>query len=361
MSVGFGSKPWRLRRRPKRITPVGPAERRAGYVVLCVLLAVLAFALIKQSQFNPAVVAALREGPPGAKKTSVATASALAPVLDALPGVSPLADAESFDPDTLSDKIDGKAELYLSSGFKEMVWRAFGPTGGDKARFDIYVYDMASPESAFAVFSGQRRNGAIASKLTENAYATDNALFFTVGARYLELVADSDAPAVKNLLEPLGAALVAKLSPQQGAPAGAAGGQEGEPGPGSLFPQAGQIEGSLRLAMSDAFGLEGFSNVYTADYKLGDAEATGFVSLLPDAAQAQTWKQDFLKFLLDNGYNQAKADDVPEGAVVLEASGAFEAVLSRGRLLYGVHEATSRQAAVALVGALDKQAREKMR
>jgi hypothetical protein len=352
-------KPFRLRRGPKRITPVGPAERRAGYAVLCVLLAVLAYALIKQSQFNPAVVAALREGPAGAKKASGATASALAPVLDALPGVFPLSEVEAFDPDTLSDKIDGKAELYLSSGFKEMVWRAFGPTDGDKARFDIYVYDMASPQSAFAVFSGQRRNGAAALGLTENAYSTGNALFFTVGSRYLEIVADSDAPAVKNLLDPLGAALLAKLSPKLGEQAANA--QEGEPSPGSLFPKPGLIEGSLRLAMSDAFGLEGFSNVYTADYKLGDAEATGFVSILPDEAQAQTWKQNVLKFLLDNGYSQIKADDAPEGAVVLESSGAFEAVLTRGRLLYGVHEATSRQAAVALAGALDKQAREKMR
>jgi len=353
------SKPFRLRRGPKRITPVGAAERRAGYAVLCVLLAVLAYALIKQSQFNPAVVAALREGPAGAKKASGETASELSPLLDALPGVSPVSQVEAFDPDTLSDKIDGKAELYLSSGFKEMAWRAFAPTGGAKARFDVYVYDMASAQSAFAVFSGQRRTGALALSLAENAYSTGNALFFTVGARYLEIVADSDAAEVKSLLTPMGAALLAKLSPKPGE--AAASGQEGEPEPASLFPQPGLAPDSLRLAMSDAFGLEGFSNVYTADYTLDGAEATGFVSVLPDAAQAQTWRQNYQKFLLDNGYKEIKADGVPGGAALLESSGVFEVLMTQGRLFHGVHEATSLQAAVALAASFERQAREKMR
>ncbi|MBF0480483.1 MAG: hypothetical protein HQK81_00650 [Desulfovibrionaceae bacterium] len=351
------SKPLRLRRGPKRITSVGAAERRAGYAVLCVLLAVLAYALTKQSQFNPAVVAALREGPADAKKTSGQPASELTPALDALPGVAALAGAETFGPDTLSDKIDGKAELYLSSGFKEMVWRPLAPAGGDKARFDVYVYDMASPDSAFAVFSGQRRSGAAASGLTENAYSTGNALFFTVGARYLEIVADSDEAAVKNLLEPLGAALLAKLSPSPGEGAG----RETQSSPASLFPAQGMTPGSLRLAMADAFGLEGFGNVYTADYALGGAEATGFAAILPDEAQARTWKQNYLAFLLANGYGEITAQDLPEGAQALESNGVFEVLLKQGRLFYGIHEATSLQAAVALAATFEKQAREKMR
>lgn len=357
--MSVGSKRFLALRGPKRITPVDAAERRTGYAVLILLLAVLAFVLTEQSRFNPAVVAALRQGPPGQKRASGGVASELAQVLDALPGVTPVSEVEVFGADTLSDKIDGKAELYLSSGFKEMAWRAFAPTGEAKARFDVYIYDMDSSPSAFAVFSGQRRSGSDPSGLSENAYLTGNALFFTVGARYLEVVADSDAPAVKGLLEPLGASLMAKLSPKLGGQARA--GEPGQLEPGRLFPGQGMTSGSLRLAKSDAFGLEGFSDVYTADYQQG-GEATGFVSVLPDAPQALQWKQNYLKFLLDNGYRASgDARDFPEGAAVFELDGAFEAVLTRGRVLYGVHEATSRQAALILATELEKRIREILR
>jgi hypothetical protein len=278
MFMTVGSKTFRLRRGPKRITPVGASERRAGYAVLAVLLAVAVFFLTRQASFNPAVVASLNAKQAESSKGAGQVSAELAGLLEALPGVSPLSPVEGFGPDTLSDKIDGKAELYLSSGFKQMAWRAFGPTDAVKARFDVYVYEMASKDSAFAVFSGQRRTGAAHSALAENAYTTGNALFFTSGAYYLEIVADSDSDAVKALLEPMGAALLAKLSAAQGGQdkPGAA----GEVSLSDFFPKPGLIADSLRLAKSDAFGVEGFSDVYTADYKLDGAEATAFVCLL---------------------------------------------------------------------------------
>ena len=64
---------------------------------------------------------------------------------------------------------------------------------------------------AFAVFSGQRRSGSPSMPLTANAYATTNALFFTQGRYYVEIVADRASETLQNSLETYATALLAKL------------------------------------------------------------------------------------------------------------------------------------------------------
>src|SRR5512133_1136053 len=91
---------------PRRRTPVALA-------VLAGLLAIAGGLLWTQSRFNPAVVNFLKAAaPPGAAAPGARTA--ILPLPD---GISPLTAPERFDRETLSDKIDGKAELYLSAGF----------------------------------------------------------------------------------------------------------------------------------------------------------------------------------------------------------------------------------------------------
>ena len=41
------------------------------------------------------------------------------------PNLVPSGPVETFSPETLSDKIDGKAELYLSSGVKQLTTQRF--------------------------------------------------------------------------------------------------------------------------------------------------------------------------------------------------------------------------------------------
>ena len=109
---------------------------------------------------------------------------------------------------------------------------------------DVFLYDMGSAPNAYAVFSGQRRSGSPSSPLTANAYATTNALFFTQGQFYVEIVADRAAETLQKSLEAYATALLAKL-PAEGETKDAA----------ALFPKEGLARDTVRLCAADTFGL----------------------------------------------------------------------------------------------------------
>src|SRR5512144_1193881 len=116
------------------------------------LLAVAAGLLWTQSRFNPAVVNFLQGTADRAKETSPAAPMPKEQILPLPEAMSPLSPAEHFDRETLSDKIDGKAELYLSAGFTRLDCQRVSLAGQPDAWIEVFVYDMGSVENAYAVF-----------------------------------------------------------------------------------------------------------------------------------------------------------------------------------------------------------------
>ncbi|MGB5421565.1 MAG: DUF6599 family protein, partial [Desulfobacterales bacterium] len=103
-------------------------ETVLSFGILSVLALTAGVILMRQSHFNPAVLQLAADqvisGSPAALPASQ-TAAALVPLPQ---DVSVLTGPETFGPDTLSDKIDGKAELYLSAGFKRLQCQRFSDT-----------------------------------------------------------------------------------------------------------------------------------------------------------------------------------------------------------------------------------------
>ncbi len=326
---------------------LGPsrAERMAATTVLLVLAAVTVWLGIVQSRLSPAVLVAMSPPLPVVPAASPGKAFATAAFLDDVTGATAAGPVESYDPETLSDRIDGKAELYLAANFKEMSVRSFRL--GNGARLDVYVYAQASPQDAYAVLSSQRRSGAKPSSLSPDAYATENALYFTKGEHYLELAADHADDATRQALAEAGKALFDRL------PSSAMGGEEAQRDPKTLFPTEGMEAASLRLAASDAMGMAGFSNVYTVDYVLPSGAATAFLAVRDTPAAAASDAEAFAGFLLQNGYARDNVPGLPQGAILLAAPDSFEVIWTRGGLLVGVHDAVTRQAVLDLAGKLD--------
>ncbi len=325
----------------RRRTKVGPTQKVVGYSILATLGVITIWLLIQQAHFNPAVAVALRgaklQGQPqgGSGQAPAATAAFIPEVA----GFAPLAPAQSFGPDNLSDKIDGKAELYLSSGFKEMSCRSFNVADAGKAYVEAFVYDMGSAPNAFAVFSGQRRPGSPNIPLTTNAYATSNALYFTQGPYYVEIVADRASEALQNSLQTYAKALLAKLpSEGQAAPTNA-----------DLFPKEGLASDSVRLNASDVFGLEGLSNVFTGEYTFKNGTATAFLAERDTPKLAEADAKRYREFLTTNGYQKIQSPAAAEGVEVLKLDNSYEIILVQGRILAGVHDASSLEAALDLV------------
>ena len=322
---------------------VGSAQKLTGYGILALLGLIAVWLLVAQSRFNPAVIVAMRapelKGRPQAAAGQAQAATAA--LIPEVPGFTPLTPIESYGPDNLSDKIDGKAELYLSANFKEMSCRSFGLGAGGETHVDVYLYDMGSAPNAYAVFTGQRRPGSPNSSLTTNAYTTANALFFTQGRFYVEIVADRAAETLQKSLETYATALLAKL-PTQGATKNQA----------ELLPKEGLALDSVRLSATDTFGLEGLNNVFTGEYSLKDGKATAFMAQRDTPKQALAEAKRYLDFLAANGYQKVQAPAPTGDLQVLVLDNSFEIVFVEGRTLAGVHDATSLPAALELAAKL---------
>lgn len=328
-------------------------EALAGYAVLAVLAAFAVWLMLAQARFNPAVIVAMNH-PKGAARLVAGQQTAdsiTARILaggetgsqadqgtsreEALAGNAPLGPVEAYSAQTLSDKIDGKAELYLASAFQEMACRPFA---AGEARVEVFLYAMESPKDAFAVLSAQRRPGAQSLAFTPNAYATSNALFFTRERFYVELVADRASPELQPALESMAQALMAAL------PAGTAQADTEQ----SLFPSTGLRAGSVRLAVSDALGMEGLANVYTAEYALAAGEAGAFLALRATPEEAARQAKAYIAFLENAGFKRTTPPGAPAGAVVMAFDTMVQVVMTQGRAFTGVHDAANPEAALEL-------------
>jgi hypothetical protein len=129
-------------------------------IILGILAIISGSVFFTQFNYNPALQQMAPILAAGDKPLTAPSASAETSFIPSLPGQSPLSPAETFDAATLSDKINGKAELYLSAGFFQLHSQRFnGPTDGD-VWMEVFVYDMQTPRNAFSVFSAQRRDDA---------------------------------------------------------------------------------------------------------------------------------------------------------------------------------------------------------
>jgi hypothetical protein len=295
-----------------------PAERRTGYAILLLLALILAGVLHAQRRFNPAVTAA--------NQAALAVASHPGVSFPELPDLRPAGAAEVFDADTLADKIDGRAELYLAAGFEELRCRRFQAGAGEGSWFEIFLYAMKDADAAYAVFTGQRREGAEPLDLGEEAYVTENALFLVQGARYVELV--GSAVGQRDTLVAAARALLGA------APVGAAAARRER----DLLPAEAQVPGTLELLPQDAFGFDQLDQVYAARYRTAEGEGLLFVATRASPEEAQALARAYEEFLLSNG--AAAGGEPVDGARVFELFGRFELIWAEGAVAAGVHDAT---------------------
>ncbi len=307
--------------------------------VMAVLVIVGAGVIARQFQVNPAVVA-LRPESHGQAPAPASEAPALIDLAGS--GIAPFSPPERFGPQTLYEKINGRADLYLSAGFVSLATQRFAGTGAAGAWVELFVYDMATPANAFSVYSMQRREGARSDDSAPAAYRTENALFLTHGSFYLEIIGTDSS---EELQQTMGALARRFVEAHGGAPAAQA------PGEG-LLPAAGFQPGSLQLITANAFGYEQLDQIYSGEYLVDGARLTAFVSERAGSAEAAALAEAYRQALASYGATAVEGSVPMAGAAVMQVFDTYEIVFSRGRYLAGIHEAGSLEAALALAGRL---------
>lgn len=312
----------------------GLAESAVGLLLLALLVVVAAGVLLKQSHYDRQIFDVQRQ--PGDSQTSADPAGQvdLAAILPA--GFEPMTPPETYTPDTLYEKINGKAELYLNSGFVSLWCRRFVSTADETTWGEIFIYDMGSDTNAFAVYSAQKRADAQPLQDLRFGYTTADAVFAAKGKYYIEVIGQPDAP---DLLSAMRQATKSALS-QVGA-------QQTQIAELSLFPQENLVTDSFGLQITGAFGYQGLTNTFTAKYKFDGETVTIFLSRRADEQAAAKLAESYYQFLKMVGAKELSpgADfDIPGGRIA-ELYDSVEVIFTDGPFVAGVHSAPSREAA----------------
>ena len=328
----------------------GRTERWVGFIILLCLAGIAAGVYHKQFSFNPAVLVATTAAPTPAAIKPVATGTN-----DSLPTLPPELSAfsapETFTADNLYDKVDGKADLYLTAGFVGLQCQRLALKATNDVWMEWFVYDMGALPQAFSVFSLQRRAEAQPLDLTPFAYQTQNSLYFVSGRYYVEAVTAMPT-------EPMMAAMRAMARQFVVAhPPGAA-----EIPELKLFPPANIEAGSQGLQIVDAFGFDQFTNVFTAKYRVPggatNAEVLAFLELTKTSAAAAALRDAYRSFLLANGGKEIEAGDSASLGKPINFMDNIEIVFAESNMVAGVHAApdaaSAAKVAQQLAGSLRK-------
>jgi len=261
------------------------------------------------------------------------------PVLTSLKpqGFDALSETEVYEPENLYEKINGKAPLYIDSGFVKLFTQRFVSESDEDLWMELFVYDMATTKNAFSVYSVQRRADADILSLfhPSNGYRTSNALYFIHGKYYIELIGSSESGELSKAMKAAAQNIQTSLVVDKAATIPEL----------SLFPQENLIPGSTKLYLANAFGFEGLSDTFTAQYKIDGETIMAFLSKRAGITEAKTMAENYRKFLIENGAIPKKAIDQSLEGKTFDFYGTTEIVFSVGPFVAGIHEAENQQTA----------------
>ena len=296
--------------------------------ILSLLIIIGIGVVLAQYRFNPAVLQKDALLSSTEKISQAATPPSDESSLPLPQGLAPLTAGEIFDAQNLSDKINGKAELYLSAGFTRLVSQRFKDEIVPDLWFEVFAYDMADGHNAFSVFSAQRREDGVSLDITPYSYRAANALFFVHGSYYVEIIASEASERALQPMERLAGEFIRNTATKNAVI------NEME-----LFPQQDLVSDSIALISSDAFGYEGLDNVYTAEYELDDAGLMAFFSRRRSGSDAEKLATGYRNFLINFGGKAIETRLPITNGQLVEILDTYEIIFFYGEFMAGVREA----------------------
>lgn len=314
---------------PRR--PAGGIETAVGIAVLAALAAVAATIIARQVNYTSTFLASL-DSP--ASQSSAEAGPQMDLLVYAPDDFGPMSAAETFGPDDLYEKIDGRADLYLTAGFVALHCRRLSQRPSGRPWMEVYVYDMGDADNAFVVYSKQKRPGA--EELAELAYQTANSLHFVHGRYYVEIVAEGGDEAILRAMREYRQKFVAQ----------AGGGAGPDTRDMALFPREGLRAGSISRASAEDIRFEGFGGVFLATYSVDGVTVIAFLARGRDPEAARQAAASYCAGLrmFAKGIEPTPAE-IPGGSVaaILDTT---KIVFPCGPFVAGVHESPNRDAAI---------------
>ena len=254
-------------------------------------------------------------------------------------GFGALAKTETYTAENLYEKINGKAPLYIESGFKDLLTQRFISKDRENLWMELFIYDMGNIRNAFSVYSVQRRADVemLAFASPRPHYKTSNGLYFVHGKCYVELVASTESTELDRAMVKIAMKFASNMAVDDTKIAEFA-----------LFPKENFVQGSFKLYLTDALGFEGLTDTFTAKYEVDSEIISVFLSKRTSTENAASVAKSYRNFLLESGGKLKKATNKTLEGQVLDFYGMTEIVSSIGPFVVGIHEAENQQAAEKL-------------
>lgn len=192
-----------------------------------------------------------------------------------------------YDRETLSDRIDGEAEIFFPYGFESL---AYGRYIKGKLAFDVDVYRMGSLLDAFGMYAGYRPDGAEPVRAGVEGAVTASQLFFYQDRYFVRLQSTGEGDAGEGALAACAEAVSRLLPAGQGAPR--------EIG---LLAIREVEKGSVRYSATSLLGYDFFPRGLTADAVIGGEPARVFVVLARTEPDATDILKRYRAYLSESG------------------------------------------------------------
>ena len=255
---------------------------------------------------------------------------------------------ESFDPDNVYEKINGKDQTFFSFGFSALhVVTLSSPAQPDHS-FEVFVYDMAEPHNAFGIFSHLRTDDPPWSQPDVLGLAAANAVFFIKGQYYLSLIGSDTAEPLMTSLHATARNLLQLLP-----------GSSKTPSVCDVFPTTDLLAHGIGYNPSNFLATDFLDKVFTASYHIGPTELTCYLSdRQTSPASAHTLEK------LSQFWSAAQAETIADqssgsaGMLIVKLFDTYEIAFATGRFLGGITEAQDLQAARSLAQQLAQAAQK---
>ena len=263
-------------------------------------------------------------------------------------GFETLSEIEVYHAENLFEKINGKAPLYIESGFEKLFTQRYVSKNNESLWMELFVFDMAAVRNAFSVYSVQRRADVEILPDMQFGYRTSDAPYFVHGKYYVEFIASSKSDELFKAMIATAQKIRTNLPVDV----------DTEIPELSLFPQEDLVAGSPKLYLTSAFGFERLTDTFTAQYNVGDETVTAFLSRRPDPQDAQRLAESYHKFLIDNGGEVKPAITKTLEGKVVDFYDTTEIVSAIGPFVAGIHEAENQHAAEKMAMGLSNKLSE---
>jgi hypothetical protein len=127
-------------------------------------------------------------------------------------------EGNTYTKDTLSDRINGEAELYLPYGFELLVFARYQRRDGPELAMEADVYKMGSVLDAFGVYAGYRRADDIRVAIGAEGTMSSSQLLFYQDRYFVRLQALGAARLDREVIIACGSALSQNFPPRTGRP-----------------------------------------------------------------------------------------------------------------------------------------------